>query len=85
MNMIHKAIADDEFDAHVSKLSNTLAQMPTKGLGLTKKALNASFTNSLTQQLSIEETLQSQAGKTYDFKEGTAAFLEKRKPVFIGK
>jgi 2-(1,2-epoxy-1,2-dihydrophenyl)acetyl-CoA isomerase len=41
-------------------------------------------TNNLEQQLAVEEELQTQAGNSYDFKEGTAAFLEKRKPVFRG-
>ena len=59
--------------------------MPTKGLGLTKKAVNLSFTNNLTQQLAVEEELQTIAGQTHDFNEGVQAFLEKRKPVFTGK
>ena len=59
--------------------------MPTKGLGLTKKALNLSMTNSLEQQLVVEEDLQTQAGDSYDFNEGCSAFLEKRKPVFKGE
>jgi 2-(1,2-epoxy-1,2-dihydrophenyl)acetyl-CoA isomerase len=85
MNMIYKALPDESFDEEVQKLAHTMAQMPTKGLGLTKKALNESFTNNLTQQLEVEGKLQTLAGQTHDFKEGTEAFLEKRKPLFKGK
>ena len=58
--------------------------MPTKGIGLTKRLLNASLFNSLEKQLSLEEVIQAEAGKTFDFKEGVKAFLEKRKPQFKG-
>lgn len=85
MNMIHKAFLDEEFEEKVKALSENLAQMPTYGIGLTKRALNESLSNNLTQQLAVEEKLQTEAGQSHDFKEGTAAFLEKRKPVFIGK
>jgi 2-(1,2-epoxy-1,2-dihydrophenyl)acetyl-CoA isomerase len=59
--------------------------MPTRALGLTKKAVNESYGNTLTEQLALEETLQTEAGLTYDFSEGVNAFLEKRKPVFKGE
>lgn len=85
MNMIYKAVEDDGFDAFIQELATRLSQMPTKGLGLTKRAVNASFNNSLSEQLTVEEALQTEAGSTYDFKEGTHAFLEKRKPEFKGK
>jgi 2-(1,2-epoxy-1,2-dihydrophenyl)acetyl-CoA isomerase len=59
--------------------------MPTRGLGLTKRALNASTVNDLYAQLSIEEELQFTAGNTADYKEGVKAFLEKRQPEFKGE
>ncbi len=85
MNMIYKAVEDDAFDSEVKSFSETIAALPTRGLGLTKKAVNASFNNTLTQQLALEEELQTEAGQTYDFREGVNAFLEKRKPEFKGK
>lgn len=85
MNMIYKSIEDEEFDAYIESFTSKIANMPTLGLGLTKRAINKSFENDLTTQLSLEEELQTVAGQSEDFKEGTSAFLEKRKPVFKGK
>jgi 2-(1,2-epoxy-1,2-dihydrophenyl)acetyl-CoA isomerase len=82
--MIYKAIADVAFEHYVAELATQLAQMPTTGFGLTKKAVNAALCNTLENQLALEEQLQTQAGQTQDFKEGVAAFLEKRKPEFKG-
>jgi 2-(1,2-epoxy-1,2-dihydrophenyl)acetyl-CoA isomerase len=58
--------------------------MPTRGLALTKRALNQSFENGLREQLAVEEEMQRQAGRTADFAEGVRAFLEKRKPAYSG-
>lgn len=85
MGMIYKAFDDDVFEQESLKLARQLAMMPTKGLMLTKKALNKSLTNDLDTQLQCEDDLQTQAGNTEDFKEGVAAFLEKRNPQFTGK
>lgn len=84
MNMIYKAVSDNDFDSVIGQLAQQLAKMPTKALGLTKKAVDAGFNQDLTTQLALEEKLQTQAGQTRDFKEGVQAFLEKRSPEFKG-
>jgi 2-(1,2-epoxy-1,2-dihydrophenyl)acetyl-CoA isomerase len=85
MNMIYKVLPDDTFENDINIFASKMAHMPTRGLGLTKKALNASFTNTLAEQLEVEGKLQTEAGSTSDFNEGTTAFLEKRKPEFKGR
>lgn len=85
MGMIYKAIADESFTDESFAIAAKLAKMPTRGLGLTKRALNISMISDLSTQLKTEEELQTMAGGTYDYNEGVAAFLEKRKPVFKGE
>lgn len=85
MGMIYKAVDDEMFEDTIVALSTRLAQMPTAGIGLTKRAFNSSFSNDLDKQLVIEEQLQFAASQTADYKEGVSAFLEKRKPIFSGK
>jgi 2-(1,2-epoxy-1,2-dihydrophenyl)acetyl-CoA isomerase len=65
-------------------LARQLATMPTRALGLIKRALNASFANHVDAQLALEGKLQGEAGRTADYAEGVRAFLEKRKPNFTG-
>ena len=84
MGMIYKTFKDHEFKESYLNLAEKLAKMPTKALGLTKKLLNSSLNNNFEQQLNEEEKYQTIAGKTNDFKEGVASFLEKRTPKFKG-
>ena len=67
-----------------SQLAAHLATLPTLGLGLTKRLLNASLVSDLDAQLDLEAELQGVAGRSADYAEGVAAFLAKRKPVFTG-
>lgn len=85
MGMIYKALPDGTFEEEAHALARKLSFMPTRGLGLTKRALNYSFTNDLERQLAIEDQLQTTAGNTEDYQEGVNAFLEKRNPEFKGK
>lgn len=82
LGLVYKVFDDAEFEQQAKTIAATLAALPTKGLVLTKKALQLSYTNNLQQQLAVEDELQQQAAGSYDFKEGVQAFLEKRKPVF---
>lgn len=84
MNMIYKVFSAETFEEESMKLALKLAKMPTYGIGLTKRALNQSMTNNLKEQLAVEGELQTLAGNSYDYNEGVAAFLEKRKPEFKG-
>jgi len=85
MGMIYKAVADDDLQEVALGVAQKLAKMPTKGIGLTKRLLNESYNNDLPTQLQRENEIQTEAGETYDYKEGVNAFLEKRKPELKGK
>ncbi len=85
MGMLYKVIADEQLQDEAVKTAETLALMPTKGIGLTKRLLNESLINNLETQINREEIVQAEAGQTYDYNEGVKAFLEKRKPVFKGE
>jgi 2-(1,2-epoxy-1,2-dihydrophenyl)acetyl-CoA isomerase len=85
MGMIYKYFPADVFENEVINCATTLANMPTLAIGLTKKLVNQSLTNNLEEQLKMESDLQIQASSSHDYNEGVSAFVEKRKPIFLGK
>ena len=84
MGMLYKVFPAEDFETEAIQLAETLANMPTHGLALTKKCLNESLTNSFEDQLLQEDTCQREAASTNDYAEGVASFIEKRKPIFTG-
>jgi len=83
--MIWKMVEDAELMTEAHALAANLATQPTDGLALIKQALDASETNTLDAQLTLERDLQGRAGRSADYAEGVTAFLEKRAPRFAGR
>jgi 2-(1,2-epoxy-1,2-dihydrophenyl)acetyl-CoA isomerase len=83
--LIWKAVDDDKLMDEAGTLARGLAAGPTRGYALAKRALDASETSSLDAQLDLERDLQREAGLSADYREGVAAFMQKRKPQFKGK
>jgi len=84
LGMIYKFYPVAIFEEEIHKIAATLANMPTKAIGLTKRLLNESLSNNLQQQLALESDLQIEASSSNDYQEGVNAFMEKRTPEFKG-
>lgn len=83
--IIWKAFADDAFADEVDRIVAKLATAPTFGLASAKQALRSSWSRSFEDALDVERDLQREIGKAPDYREGVAAFKEKRKPNFTGR
>jgi len=83
--MIWKCVDDDRLMDEANALARQLAGQATRALGLTKRAIYASATNTFEQQLDLERDLQREAAKSGDFREGVMAFKEKRPAKFSGR
>jgi 2-(1,2-epoxy-1,2-dihydrophenyl)acetyl-CoA isomerase len=84
MGMINRTVADEELMTEALALAERLASAPTKALASIKRLIEESATSDYKAQLELEHKAQLQSGQTKDFREGVAAFIEKRPPKFTG-
>ncbi len=83
--MIWKCVDDDALEAQSMALARKFANGPTRGLAATKHAIRGAMLQSLDDELVIERDLMRELGNSADYKEGVAAFMAKRPPVFTGR
>jgi len=84
IGMINRAVADEELMAEAMALALRLAGAPTAAIGRIKQLLDQGAAKDYDGQLDLEHAAQIQSGQSSDFKEGVAAFMEKRPPKFSG-
>jgi 2-(1,2-epoxy-1,2-dihydrophenyl)acetyl-CoA isomerase len=83
--LVSEVVPADELAGRAAELAGELAAMPTAAIGMTKRLLDHAETATLEEQLEREAQLQTAATRSEDFREGVAAFLEKRPPRFAGR
>jgi 2-(1,2-epoxy-1,2-dihydrophenyl)acetyl-CoA isomerase len=82
--LVSEVVEAEAFGARATELARFYAELPTRGVGLTKRLFEHAYDASLEEQLGLEAELQQEATGTADFAEGVQAFLEKRAPRFSG-
>ena len=83
--LVWKCVDDDQLMAEAMAMATHFSTAPTKGLAFTKKAFQASATNTLPQQLKLEGEMMRELGYSHDYQEGVAAFIGKRAANFKGE
>lgn len=85
LGLVNRVVADQRLDEVVADYVEYYANAPTRAIGLIKKMLDKSANATLEEMLEYEAWCQEIAGATDDHREGVTAFVEKRKPRFLGK
>ena len=83
--LIWKSVEDEALDAEVDALAGKLASLPPLGLAAIKDMIRSSWQQSLDEELARQASAMRKLGFTADYREGVAAFLEKRAPTFTGR
>jgi 2-(1,2-epoxy-1,2-dihydrophenyl)acetyl-CoA isomerase len=83
--LIWRCVPDEALMDEAMAMADHFASAPTKGLAFTKKALQASYANTLPEQLKLEGAMMRELGYSHDYKEGVAAFIAKRPAQFKGE
>jgi 2-(1,2-epoxy-1,2-dihydrophenyl)acetyl-CoA isomerase len=83
--LIWKAVEDEALDAEVDGIAAKLAALPPLGLAAIKAIIRSTGTRTLDQELDLQRDEMRRLGFTEDYREGVAAFLEKRPALFTGR